>query len=92
MSSIDEQNINLNSPAAPEKAVFSAQTSIGLGKPDETWAKHNLYQYPITFNGAPTRAKMIIRDRVKEDATSGTFNDVEELIAIAGQGYNLLPN
>ncbi|MDD5263858.1 MAG: DUF932 domain-containing protein [Candidatus Bipolaricaulis sp.] len=92
MASIDEQNINLNSPAAPEKAVFSAQTSIGLGKPDETWAKHNLYQYPITFNGAPTRAKMIIRDRVKEDATSGTFNDVEELIAIAGQGYNLLPN
>ncbi len=92
MSNIDEQNLNLNSPAAPEKAVFSAQTSIGLAEPDKTWAKYGLYQYPITFNGQKTRAKMIIRDRVVEDATSGTFNDVEDLISIAGQGYNLLPN
>ncbi|MDD2778443.1 MAG: DUF932 domain-containing protein [Methanocellales archaeon] len=75
---IDEQNSNINSPAAPEKAVFSAPT-LNLGTPDTTWAKHGLLQYPIEFKGQSSRAKAIIRNN-------------QDLIAIAGNGYTLLPN
>lgn len=87
-ANLDEQTIN-NSPAAPTGG-FSAPT-LTLGAPDQTWAKHGLYQYPITFNGQVSNAKAIIRERNVDDG-HGTFNDVEDLIAIAGKGYTLLPN
>ncbi len=64
--------------AAPETAVFSAPT-LSLGTPDETWGKHGLLQYPINFKGQGSRTKAIIRNN-------------QDLIAITGQGYTLLPN
>ncbi len=71
-------SLNQETPAASQATVFSAP-SLNLGAPDTTWAKHGLLQYPIEFMGEKTRAKAIIRNN-------------KDLIAIAGKGYNLLPN
>ncbi len=54
------------------------QTNLSLGTPDETWAKYEILQYPILFNGEQTSAKAIVKGK--------------NLVSIAGKGYALLPN
>ena len=53
--------------------------TFALGTPDETWSKYGLHEYPLTFNDKPTITKAIIRGE-------------DQLISIAGKGYQLLPN
>jgi len=51
---------------------------IIFGQPDETWAKYDLVQNPLLFNGHDTGYKMIIRKG--------------EIVSIVRKGYGLLPN
>jgi len=53
--------------------------TFSLGTPDETWSKYDLHEHPIQFNGKPTTVKAILRGE-------------DQLVSIAGKGYQLLPN
>jgi hypothetical protein len=52
--------------------------SISFGNPDETWAKHNITQYPVDYNDEKSNWKAIVRN--------------DKLVAILSKYYVLLPN
>jgi hypothetical protein len=61
-----------------ETQNINQQTNLSLGIPDQTWAKYEIRQYPLVFNGEQTNAKAIVKGK--------------NLVSIAGKGYTLLPN
>lgn len=53
-------------------------SKLSFGDPDQTWQRHGLLEYPVTFNDSPSKYKAVVRKG--------------ELVAILGRGYKLLPN
>jgi hypothetical protein len=40
--------------------------SVSFGNPDETWAKHNITQYPVDYNKAKSNWKASVFETLKQ--------------------------